>query len=125
MRCAGADDAGVAGNPGQLAVMATIARCILANAAQEQAHVFRAAMMHRNGFPGPETGRSSPWQGRALAALRASSPNAQFMSAYEMDDPLHPTTYQYSPKFHKNIAIQQPKELPFQTKASIYPIAFF
>lgn len=39
--------------------MATIARCILANAAQEQAHVFRAAMMHRNGFPGPETGRDS------------------------------------------------------------------
>ena len=40
--------------------MAIIARCILANAAQEQAHVFRAAMMHRNGFPGPETCRSSP-----------------------------------------------------------------
>lgn len=47
------------GDTEQLAVMATIARCILANAAQEQAHVFRAAMMHRNGFPGPETSRSS------------------------------------------------------------------
>lgn len=50
---------GDVGDTGQLAVMAIIARCILANAAQEQAHVFRAAMMHRNGFPGPETGRSS------------------------------------------------------------------
>jgi len=39
--------------------MATIARCILANAAQELAHVFRATMMHRNGFSGPETGRGS------------------------------------------------------------------
>ena len=59
VRCAGADDAGVTGDTGQLAVMATIARCILANAAQEQTHVFRAAMMHRNGFSRPETGRSS------------------------------------------------------------------
>ena len=40
---------------GQLAIMAIIARCILANAAQEQAHVFRTVMMHRNGFSGPET----------------------------------------------------------------------
>jgi hypothetical protein len=39
--------------------MATIARCILANAAQELVHVFRATMMHRNGFSGPETGRGS------------------------------------------------------------------
>ena len=59
MRCAGVDDAGVVGDAGLFAVMATIARCILANAAQEQAHVFRASMMHRNGFSGPETGRGS------------------------------------------------------------------
>ena len=66
MRLAGADDAGDAGNPGQFAVMAIIARCILANAAQEQAHVFRAAMMLRNRFPGPETGRSSLGQSLSL-----------------------------------------------------------
>lgn len=45
---------GDVGDTGQLAVMALIARDILANAAQEQAHVFRAAMMHRNGFSGLE-----------------------------------------------------------------------
>lgn len=67
VRFAGADDAGVAADTGQLAVMALIARDILANAAQEQAHVFRAAMMHRYGFSGPET-MQQRIAGRALAA---------------------------------------------------------
>lgn len=45
---------GDVGNPGEFAVVAVIAGDILTNAAQEKAHVFRAAMMHRNGFPGLE-----------------------------------------------------------------------
>ena len=73
------------GYSGNLAVVAVIARDILANTAQEQAHVFRATMMLPTGGLTGVPRCAAPYTRlraehriqAALPALRASIPNAE------------------------------------------------